>query len=86
MDEKKQEPFIPRKFEIGSRVIGIRNGDRDEGREGILLRAYYSINKEWKNAVYVIRYEDGRERKFGFIIRPEDRSRYELRKENEDGF
>jgi hypothetical protein len=73
----RQVAWFPVKHPLGTKVIGIRCGDPDEGRVGELVRAFKSINGEWENPVYVIRYRDGRERKFGQVIFPNQRNRFD---------
>lgn len=59
-----------KKFAINDLCVGIRVGcNSTHLRVGRLVYAYYTVNEIFKNAAYVLRNEDGKERSYQFIKR-----------------
>jgi len=74
---KKANPVIPmrkfKKHEKGALYVGYKQGSSSHLHTGILVRGYYSINGIFKNAAWVLKCGDGKERSYQFIkkIKPE---------------
>lgn len=86
---KKANPIIPmKKFKKhinGDLYVGMRAGcNSTHLRIGVLLRGYYTLNYPWRNAAYVLRCEDGRERSYQFIKKIKPEQIKEIQKQREE--
>lgn len=62
----------PRIHKIGSKVRGCRKGSASDGKEGIIVDCYSTLNKGfYKNPAYVVKCENGKKRIYQHVIQIE---------------
>jgi len=60
--------FVSKKFKIGDWYIGCRSGSASHAKRGTLVKCYYTLNNNYKNAAYILLCEDGKKRSYQFIV------------------
>jgi hypothetical protein len=64
-------PCNSKKYPNGTRVIGIRQGAVNHGMHGVVIEAYYTVNR-WngyifRNQAFVVLCDDGKERVYQYL-------------------